>query len=451
MHNQKEKEQQPMGDNPNIPHQTKCITNLGPFHYQDVTLKELSEKITQDKFYGCSYSFYIPSKDLTYQNKQVAKRWVWCSSRNHYSCNSDLVAFLIHSSQIIPEKRENNYLGVIVTLQFFDSNCSIFVMKRKNGIRSRYSSKLMGLSPIVKSILTLTKQSQIPKVFWDLKQFDNYLRTHQKGLANLRKRQYDYSHTNQATPVGDQWGGTGKQEQFQLQLAEEEEEEEKKSQKFPRQDHFQPSNFQNQPQDELSHGLCRYPKRTRKLKKLTLDSNLAFGEKKKKKKTKITHKPKENPKLENNKEKSQTTFRESENSNLSTFASDFKNKNLNNQLLNTNTKLTAMKNRQPTIKQDCLKNYFNFENDLNFYLKKESLRKNVLFNEMEYMKTTPSFANSTKPKTELYCNSYFFWEKKRFSKTKILTNQMVFNKSHVTRLFNVFNEPWYVIVFFFFL
>ncbi|KAJ6241556.1 hypothetical protein M0813_00254 [Anaeramoeba flamelloides] len=117
---------------------------LGPFRYSKLTLSSLCE-IVGTKFRMCyDFLFYIPGCCCTFENEQVKKRWVW-NWENYYSSNSDLVAFLIHSSTYIPKKNASNPLGLLVTIRFVDVKPTSYTMKRKNGIRSRYSAKIKGI------------------------------------------------------------------------------------------------------------------------------------------------------------------------------------------------------------------------------------------------------------------------------------------------------------------
>ncbi|KAJ3449450.1 hypothetical protein M0812_05599 [Anaeramoeba flamelloides] len=156
----------PFGHNQEI----EQISVLGPFHYSEITPQQIMESLSDRFVLGYNYLFYIPGSSLTFENPNVKKRWVWNSNTNQYNCNSDLVAFLIHSSHFIPKKTSITPEGVFVTIRYLESDSNSYVMKRKNGIRSRHSSKLKGMSVKVQAIRIITGSDQIPKTFWSLKQ-----------------------------------------------------------------------------------------------------------------------------------------------------------------------------------------------------------------------------------------------------------------------------------------
>ncbi|KAJ3448134.1 hypothetical protein M0812_00610 [Anaeramoeba flamelloides] len=408
------------------PKQQQLTTVIGPFNYRDVTLKELSEKISRQELFALCYSFYIPSEEITNQNEKVVNRWVWCSSKNQYSCYSDLVAFLIHSSLLIPEQSEGNYLGVLVTVRFVKSNCSIFVMKRKNGIRSRYSSKLMGLSLIVKSTITLTTESQIPKVFWNLKQFDDYLKMDQTFKNTFRKRQY-----NELEATGPQETINAKEPNSRNIL---------KTQK----EQFQTCNFQTQKQ-EFTNNTCRYPKRTRKLKKLSL-SNLVYGPRKKSspsldKKSKLFQKRKIKSKKIKLKFKNHKIGKKL-------------NKNRHSQEKATTqqkSEIVVHQNDQNIFPLSKIQNQFLLDNNCNY------LDSNLILNQYLFPKKTEKHDPKQKnynlnqqtpsdPNQKISTTNFSFSNclnnKKQSHFLKILKNDNNMKSNHIIRLFSFDNTPW---------
>ncbi|KAJ3439608.1 cell wall-binding protein yoch [Anaeramoeba flamelloides] len=147
---------------------------IGPFHYSELTLSSLCE-IVGEKSRNCyEFLFFIPGYCLTFENEQVKNRWVW-NWNTYYSSNSDLVAFLIHSSTFIPNKTAVNPLGLLVTICFIDVKPPSYAMKRKNGIRSRYSSKLKGTCFFANSVEIIKDQEKVPSSYWTVPQLSEFI------------------------------------------------------------------------------------------------------------------------------------------------------------------------------------------------------------------------------------------------------------------------------------
>ncbi|KAJ6246767.1 hypothetical protein M0813_02020 [Anaeramoeba flamelloides] len=161
---------------------------IGPFHYSELTLSSLCE-IVGEKSRNCSeFLFFIPGYCLTFENEQVKNRWVW-NWNTYYSSNSDLVAFLIHSSTFIPNKTAVNPLGLLVTICFIDVKPPSYAMKRKNGIRSRYSSKLKGTCFFAKSVEIINDQEKVPSTFWTVPQLREFIHQNKQNGKILEHSQ----------------------------------------------------------------------------------------------------------------------------------------------------------------------------------------------------------------------------------------------------------------------
>ncbi|KAJ6244043.1 hypothetical protein M0813_21302 [Anaeramoeba flamelloides] len=158
---------------------------IGPFHYSELTLSSLCE-IIGSKPQRCSdFLFFVPGYCLTFENEQVKNRWVWNWDK-YYSSNSDLVAFLIHSSTYIPKKTSQSPIGLLVTIRFIDVKPPSFAMKRKNGIRSRYSSKLKGSCFFAKSIEIINDQKKVPTDYFSTPQLKEFMELN----GSNRKRKF---------------------------------------------------------------------------------------------------------------------------------------------------------------------------------------------------------------------------------------------------------------------
>ncbi|KAJ3440730.1 hypothetical protein M0812_14401 [Anaeramoeba flamelloides] len=168
---------------------------IGPFHYSELALSSLCEIVGVKSRMCYDFLFYIPGYCLTFENEQVKKRWVWNWS-TYYSSNSDLVTFLIHSSTFIPKKTAINPLGVLVTIRFVDTKPPSYSMKRKNGIRSRYSSKLKGSCFFAKSIEIINDRGKIPTTYWTVPQLREFIDLNCKTGNGLRN-------SNDNTNMGD--------------------------------------------------------------------------------------------------------------------------------------------------------------------------------------------------------------------------------------------------------
>ncbi|KAJ3448088.1 kinesin-like protein klp98a [Anaeramoeba flamelloides] len=162
---------------------------IGPFHYLKLSLSSLCEIVGAKSRMCYDFLFYIPGYCLTFENEQVKKRWVW-NWNTYYSSNSDLVAFLIHSSTFIPNKTATNPLGLLVTVRFIDAKPPSYSMRRKNGIRSRYSSKLKGSCFFAKSIEIINDQGKEPTDYWTVPQLREFINLNCKtvnGSRNLHR------------------------------------------------------------------------------------------------------------------------------------------------------------------------------------------------------------------------------------------------------------------------
>ncbi|KAJ6241986.1 hypothetical protein M0813_23129 [Anaeramoeba flamelloides] len=123
-------------------HQNAKELIIGPFHYESVNLETVKNDIDLKTLNSGIISFYIPPKDLTYENDKVITRWLWSSGKDEYTIFSDIVPMVIHSSRYLPRKNPKQFFyGVIVNFRYLQKKVSKLEMKRKNGIRSRFSSK----------------------------------------------------------------------------------------------------------------------------------------------------------------------------------------------------------------------------------------------------------------------------------------------------------------------
>ncbi|KAJ3432476.1 hypothetical protein M0812_21417 [Anaeramoeba flamelloides] len=158
---------------------------IGPFHYSELTLSSLCEIIGSKSRTCYDFLFFIPEYCLTFENEHVKNRWVWNWDK-YYSSNSDLVAFLIHSSTYIPNKTAQSPTGLLVTIRFIDVSPPSFAMKRKNGIRSRYSSKLKGSCFFAKSIEIINDQEKVPTKYFSVPQLKEFMNLN----CSIRKRKF---------------------------------------------------------------------------------------------------------------------------------------------------------------------------------------------------------------------------------------------------------------------
>ncbi|KAJ6244243.1 hypothetical protein M0813_21507 [Anaeramoeba flamelloides] len=159
---------------------------VGTFLYPYTNLCDLCENIHPDILFQFCYQFYVPACNINYGNVKVKQRWVWTLG-DKYECTSDIVAILIHSSTVIPKKMVKRYEGVIVTFQILNERIQRYVMKRKNGIRSRHSTKKKGLCAHVVGSTIIFDSKNTPENFLNIK---TLLESQQKmdNTINLRKR-----------------------------------------------------------------------------------------------------------------------------------------------------------------------------------------------------------------------------------------------------------------------
>ncbi|KAJ6248905.1 hypothetical protein M0813_00058 [Anaeramoeba flamelloides] len=159
---------------------------IGPLKYPTVTLQEINSVISRTELFGYLYKFYVPIHLISFSNENVVKRAIWASDDDQFSIDSDIVTIIIHSSRYVPKKgpsQEKKPLGAFVSFQFENGTPPKYFMRRKNGIRSRYSSKQNGFSVTIQSFKLVYKSSQVPTSFVSLKKF------HKKPEIR-RKRSY---------------------------------------------------------------------------------------------------------------------------------------------------------------------------------------------------------------------------------------------------------------------
>ncbi|KAJ3425102.1 hypothetical protein M0812_27535 [Anaeramoeba flamelloides] len=174
-----------MTKQPNVPN-LKQFPVVGTFLYPITKLIDICQEINKKVLFDYHYQFYVPSCQVNYENDKVKKRWVWAFG-SKYECSSDIVSILIHSSNFIPKKTLHKFEGILVKFQILNERVQKYVMKRKNGIRSRYSSKKKGLCVRVVNSQIVFDFKKIPKNFLDL---NNFLNSQKKinNSVNLRKR-----------------------------------------------------------------------------------------------------------------------------------------------------------------------------------------------------------------------------------------------------------------------
>ncbi|KAJ3430221.1 mansc domain containing protein [Anaeramoeba flamelloides] len=148
---------------------------MGVFHYDSITLIELSTLCEHKDLFQTEFQFYVPFKIINFENEKVTNRNIWVSDNKTYSSNSDLVPIIIHSSNYIPNKTKlkSTPLGAIIGVTYLNSKPPMYNMKRKNGIRSRYSSKQTGFVVKICSFQFLLNKSDLPKVFINKSFFGN--------------------------------------------------------------------------------------------------------------------------------------------------------------------------------------------------------------------------------------------------------------------------------------
>eukprot|EP01155_Anaeramoeba_flamelloides_P047871 Anaeramoba_flamelloidesc40693_g1_i1.p1 GENE.c40693_g1_i1~~c40693_g1_i1.p1 ORF type:complete len:369 (+),score=84.67 c40693_g1_i1:78-1184(+) len=201
---------QPSTDVPNKENPKKKSSIIGIFHYSQATLKQIFDKTPKHLVYDYLYQFYIPISVVSYSHEKVVQRRIWVASKNRYCTNSDLVPLIIHSSTYVPDLEQKNQngkpLGIIMTFQYVDVNPLKFLMRRKNGIRSRYCSKSFDKVVEIINVRFVETVSDIPLEFLKLGDYhkkhlnngvqkDNNTKanralTHLKEKSNKRKRIY---------------------------------------------------------------------------------------------------------------------------------------------------------------------------------------------------------------------------------------------------------------------
>ncbi|KAJ6252551.1 hypothetical protein M0813_14077 [Anaeramoeba flamelloides] len=185
-------------------------STIGIFHYSQATLKQIFDKTPKHMVYDYCYQFYIPISVVSFSHEKVVKRRIWVANQNRYCTNSDLVPLIIHSSTYVPDLEQKNQngkpLGIIMTFQYVDVNPLKFLMRRKNGIRSRYCSKSFDKVVEIINVRFVETVSDIPLEFLKLGDYhkkhlnngvekDNSTKanralTHLKEKSNKRKRIY---------------------------------------------------------------------------------------------------------------------------------------------------------------------------------------------------------------------------------------------------------------------
>ncbi|KAJ6240381.1 hypothetical protein M0813_24094 [Anaeramoeba flamelloides] len=176
-------------NNPQPLNSSKVV--VGPFEYGKSTLLDILSSYSQKSIHQSSFTFYVPVEELKFDHVTIKKRWIWNGEEFEYSPHSDVVAILLHSSRYVPPKNskivhksiiryntinnrsvEEQYgtkklelVGVLASFKFLDKEVNKFSMKRKNGIRSRYSTK--SIRPIVfaEEVQIVPTKNEIPTKF----------------------------------------------------------------------------------------------------------------------------------------------------------------------------------------------------------------------------------------------------------------------------------------------
>ncbi|KAJ6227062.1 hypothetical protein M0813_10215 [Anaeramoeba flamelloides] len=209
------------------------------FNYNQTNLLDLLSLYDQKELFSQTYKFYVAQEEINFENENVVNRSIWVSKEKEYSPNSDIVAIILHSSTYLPEKFENDKkkkkakkgkgkgktvidqngkkkkkklitklklkpkqmvkerekekrrlmekpLGILITFRFLQKIPPHYVMYRKNGIRSRYSSKSNHFPVIVEESQLVLKQSMVPTRFKTVKNSQAAFAS--KFNVNARKR-----------------------------------------------------------------------------------------------------------------------------------------------------------------------------------------------------------------------------------------------------------------------
>ncbi|KAJ6228978.1 hypothetical protein M0813_08478 [Anaeramoeba flamelloides] len=185
---------------------------IGIFHYSDVTLQDILEKAPKHMLYKLCFQFYVPIDSISYSNEKVINRRVWAANKSRYSSNTDLVPLIIHSSIYIPhnerkkkKKKKNSNVqdstvGIMVSIQFLDVVSPKFLMKRKNGIRSRYCSKSFDKLVLIRDVNYLQSQSQVPTNFFDIADLPNYVNSVTPPNDEPQRNRWIEAMSNNVTP-----------------------------------------------------------------------------------------------------------------------------------------------------------------------------------------------------------------------------------------------------------
>ncbi|KAJ6244217.1 hypothetical protein M0813_21481 [Anaeramoeba flamelloides] len=149
---------------------------IGPFHYNSVNLETVGKEVGTSLLEHGVISFYIPPDELSYENDKVITRWLWSSGKDEYSIFSDIVPILIHSSRYLPRKNLKQYhYGFIANFKYVQKKVNKMQMKRKNGIRSRFSSKETShLVKILNLEIIATEKAFPNNLFYTTPDWHNY-------------------------------------------------------------------------------------------------------------------------------------------------------------------------------------------------------------------------------------------------------------------------------------
>ncbi|KAJ6250979.1 hypothetical protein M0813_15799 [Anaeramoeba flamelloides] len=166
--------------------QNKTLKNkqtIGPLKYPSVTLQDVNSGFSTNELFNNIYNFYVPIDMISFSNENVVNRSIWVSDDEQYSSNSDIVTIIIHSSRYLPKKTVNDEskpLGAFISFQFRNHMPPKYFMRRKNGIRSRYSSKQIGFSVKIQDFELVYKTSKVPTAFVSLKKYTTKPRIRRK-------------------------------------------------------------------------------------------------------------------------------------------------------------------------------------------------------------------------------------------------------------------------------
>ncbi|KAJ3429291.1 double-stranded RNA-binding protein [Anaeramoeba flamelloides] len=169
-------------------------STIGPFQYPKNNLSDIETNFRIEELFKSLYQFYVPISLITFQNNNVVDRLIWVSEKRHYCSASDIATIIIHSSNYIPHKakfkKEKQPLGALVSFEFLNERPSKYDMRRKNGIRSRYSSKEIGFVVSIKNFQFIFQEKRIPLRFSPLAKVS-------KKTSIQRKRPHNTSNRNQ--------------------------------------------------------------------------------------------------------------------------------------------------------------------------------------------------------------------------------------------------------------